>query len=119
MKHILLYIFICISTCVVAQGFSSSFVYEEEYGIANTSFDYTDPTISIFPNPTTDVINIEDKEGLISTATIFNLLGKEIATFQVKGSSTYDMMDHHKGIYLIQLKDNQGQILQTVRLKKI
>jgi len=119
MKHILLYIFVCISTCVVAQGFSSSFMSNDDYGISSSSLNYSNPVVAIFPNPTTDFINIQDKEGVVSTAIIFNLLGKEVATIQVKGSCTYDMMTHQKGIYLVQLKDKQGQILQTVRLKKI
>ena len=119
MKHILLYIFVCISTCVVAQGFTSSFVSDDSYGITSATFNNPDPSVTIFPNPTADFIKIHDKEGIVSTAIIFNLLGKEVATIQVNGASTYDMMDHQKGIYLIQLKDKQGQILQTVRLKKI
>jgi hypothetical protein len=120
MKHILLFIFICISTCAAAQSFSYSFVADsDEYGISNVSPKSAEPSITIYPNPTTDFINIHDKNGVISTATLFNLLGKELVSIRVDGTSTYDMMAHDKGIYLVQLKDNQGQILQTVRLKKI
>jgi len=77
MKQILLYIFLFISTCTLAQGFGQSFVSADDYGIAS-SFSETNPNIKIFPNPTTDYITIEDQDGEVAHVSFFNLLGKEI-----------------------------------------
>jgi len=119
MKHILLYLFICLSTCLVAQSYTQTFVSDDEYGILSSLFEDTNPEVSIYPNPTADFITIEDKQEVVNVAIIFNLLGKEVGTFSVKGSSSYDMSLLQKGIYLVQLMDKQGQILQTIRVKKI
>ena len=119
MKHILLYFFICFSTCLVAQNYSMTFVSNDEYGISNFNNRDTNPEVSVFPNPTSDFITIEDKNEVVSTATIFNLLGKEVGTFNVNGLQRYDMSHLFNGIYLVQLKDKEGLILQTIRIKKI
>lgn len=116
MKHIILYTFICISTCVFAQSYTQPFISTDLYGVSGIA---NNPNVSIFPNPTSDFINIEDKDGVVATATIFNLIGKEIATFKVDDITRYDMMSLQKGIYLVQLKDDKDLTLQTVRIKKI
>lgn len=119
MKQLLLYFLLFFSTCAVAQSFTHNFVGEAEYGIATSPLNQENPIISIFPNPTADFITIDDNENAVSSATIFNLLGKKVITFTVNGPTTYDLMALQKGIYLVQLKDGQDNILQTVRVKKI
>lgn len=118
MKQTLLYIFICISTCTLAQGISQSFVAADNYGIA-FSISGTDPTITIFPNPTADFITIDDAEGKVATVSFFNLLGKIVATHEISGNKKFNLMEYQNGIYLVQLKDVQGKVIQTVRIKKI
>jgi len=118
MKHFLLYIFIFFNTCCFAQQITNSFVNDDLYGVS-TSFSNTDPKISIFPNPTSDFIVIDDESGEVATATLYNLLGKEVISFKVSSSTKFDLMDFQKGIYLVQLKDAQDKIIQTVRIRKI
>ncbi len=118
MKNVLLYFFICFTTCCAAQGFSQSFVADETYGISSTQSN-PDPTISIFPNPATEFITIEDSDNIVARVTFYNVLGKEIATYEANNRKTFDMMHFQNGIYLVQLKDNQDQILSTIRVRKI
>ena len=118
MKNILLYVFICFTTCCAAQSFSQSFVADETYGISS-SLSNPDPKISIFPNPATEFITIEDSENVVARVTFYNVLGKEIATYEANDRKTFDMMSFQNGIYLVQLKDNQDQILRTIRVRKI
>lgn len=119
MKNILLYFFICFTTCCAAQSFGQSFVADESFGIASSSSDYTNPKISIFPNPASDFITIDDEENVVHRVTFFNVLGKEMASYDASSRKKFEMMDFQNGIYLVQLKDNQGQILRTIRVRKI
>ncbi len=118
MKHILLYLFFCISTCTLAQGVSQSFVAADSYGIASSYAD-NNPNIKIFPNPTADFITVEDVDGVVAKVSIFNLLGKEVQSHSISRTQTFDLLNFQKGIYLVQLKDEKGHVIQTVRIKKI
>ncbi len=118
MKNILLYIFICFTTCCAAQSFSQTFVGEEMYGISS-NLDNPSPKITIFPNPASDFITIDDKENVVHRVTFFNVLGKEIVSYDASTQKKFEMMDFQNGIYLVQLKDNQDQILKTIRVRKI
>ncbi len=118
MKNILLYVFICFTTCCAAQSFSQSFVADDTYGISS-SLNNTDPKISIFPNPASDFITIDDAADVVHRVTFFNVLGKEIISHDASSTKKFNMMDFQNGIYLVQLKDNQGQILRTIRVRKI
>lgn len=118
MKYTLLYIFIFLTTCCWAQSFEQYIVAEDAYGISS-NFNNTDPKVSIFPNPTSDFISIEDKAGVVHQITFYNVLGKEVISYNSTVDKKFDIMNFQKGIYLLQLKDQEGQILQTIRLKKI
>ena len=118
MKNILLYVFICFTTCCAAQSFSQSFVADETYGISS-DISNPDPKISIFPNPATEFITIDDAQNVVARVTFYNVLGKEIATYEANNKKTFDMLHFQNGIYLVQLKDKEGQILRTIRVRKI
>jgi len=87
--------------------------------MASAQLTNTDPKISIFPNPTSDFIVIEDESGEVAEATLYNLLGKEISTFSVKMTKKFDLMDFQNGAYLVQLKDAQGRVIRTIRIRKV
>ena len=118
MKNILLYAFICFTTCCVAQSASQTFVGDDAYGISS-NIEPTNPKISIFPNPASDFITIEDAGKIVHRVTFFNVLGKEIKSYDASSTKKFDMMDFQNGIYLVQLKDNQDQIIRTIRVRKI
>ena len=118
MKNILLYVFICFTTCCAAQSFTQTFVADEAYGISS-NIDDTDPKVSVFPNPASDFITIDDADNVVHRVTIYNVLGKEIASHDSSSIKKFDMMNFQNGIYLVQLIDQQGQILRTIRVRKI
>lgn len=62
-----------------------------------------DSTISIYPNPTTDVIYIEVEGNLSYSATLFDLKGKLIAKF--KNTSSIDVGQLPTGTYLLEITD--------------
>jgi|JI6StandDraft_1071083.scaffolds.fasta_scaffold32443_2 hypothetical protein len=71
-------------------------VSEAEKGIENQ-------LIKIYPNPSSGNFNIEIDENLIGLkATIYNLLGQKIKTFDLKSTTTNQYLN--KGIYLLEIE---------------
>ena len=57
--------------------------------------------VSMYPNPTSNRLNISAKS-IISSAAIYNILGKEIMNFDInKTSKSIDVSNLSKGIYVI------------------
>ena len=66
--------------------------------------------ISIYPNPTTNIINIKVENQIIEAVGIFNLLGKEVLRFsnkEIKANSINISMLTN-GIYVIKVKTKIG-----------
>ena len=71
-------------------------VSEAEKGIENQ-------LIKIYPNPSSGNFNIEIDENLMGVkATIYNLLGQKIKTFDLKSTTTNQYLN--KGIYLLEIE---------------
>jgi len=74
-------------------------------------------TFSVYPNPTSDVLNIKTTKA-IDNVTVFNLLGQSVATF--KGTEIYDnsinLSELSKGLYLVKI--TAEGTTQTIRVTK-
>ena len=75
------------------------------------------PRVSIYPNPTSNYFGLSNIEG-ITKLTIFNLLGKEIRSFDVEESLKYNISDLPNGMYLIKMTNSNQKIVSTQRLQK-
>jgi len=69
--------------------------------------------ISIYPNPTTDVIFIETNA--IFNVAIFNVLGEKIISTQ---NNKIDLSSYQNGLYFVVLKDNNGKTITTKKIVK-
>ena len=82
----------------------------------------TDPKITItdvniFPNPVQDVFQLTHPEK-VKYISIYNIPGKEIKRFEVRGNNTFSINDLSKGIYIIRLFDHENEPLKVIRLNK-
>lgn len=74
--------------------------------------------LSVFPNPTTEYISIQDNNEAISQVAVFNLVGKKMRVFtQAKGERFY-VADLPKGMYMVQLIDHSQKVVSTQKLNK-
>lgn len=73
---------------------------------------------SVFPNPTTEYISVEDQSEVVSEIVIYNLVGKKMKVFTYVKGDTYDVMDLPKGLYLVQIIDRQHNVLATQKVTK-
>jgi hypothetical protein len=74
--------------------------------------------ITIYPNPATDYIQIQDKDNVVSTMILYNLAGRRIKSFTPEAGSTLDVSELPKGMYLMQFLDKKNKLVSTQRLSK-
>ncbi len=76
------------------------------------------PSISIYPNPVTHFISIDNDED-VKSITIFNLVGRKLKTFkEIQKNEHYDVSTLPKGMYLVQVISYSNKIITTQRISK-
>ena len=74
--------------------------------------------IKIYPNPTDNKLYIELRENKPIIIEIFNLLGKAVYKNNVKTNFNIDISILAKGIFILRIKDENGNILKTQKIVK-
>ena len=86
--------------------------------VMSTAQTNSKPDLSIFPNPATDYISVQDKNDAVGFISVFNLLGKKVKEFEfIKGEQFY-IADLQKGMYLVQIQDRSKRNLTTHKIEK-
>lgn len=76
------------------------------------------PDLSVFPNPATENIAVQDNADAIGNIIVFNLLGKKVKTFEASKGENYYIGDLPKGVYLVQLVGRNKQVAKTQKIEK-
>ncbi len=78
----------------------------------------TKADLSVYPNPTTEYISVNDNNDAVGFIAIFNLVGKKVKEFDfIKGESLF-VADLPKGMYLVQIQNRSRQVLKTQKVDK-
>lgn len=75
-------------------------------------------SLRVFPNPTTDYIELSGNSGLVDRLIVYNLIGRQIRTFNAVNGGRYQMYDLPAGMYLVSLVNNKEGVLKTLRVSK-
>ncbi|NRA49508.1 MAG: T9SS type A sorting domain-containing protein [Phaeodactylibacter sp.] len=94
---------------------SADFNFTASLPSSTSNLDQT--PLSVFPNPTADYFNIRGGNG-IDRIVLFNVLGREMRSFNVAPGQRYYIGDLPNGLYLASMVDNSKGIVKTLRLKK-
>ena len=100
---------------------SVGFLYASGIATGIGEINRNNQIISIFPNPANEIINIEIKSQKIKSfnAEIYNIQGKLIFLIQYKSIAiNIDISDFTNGLYMINLKDDNGNIIKTDKIVK-
>jgi hypothetical protein len=76
------------------------------------------PDLTVYPNPATEYIFVQDNNDAVSEVLIFNLIGKKVKVFTYNKGEQFYVADLAKGMYLVQLIDHNKHILTTQKLEK-
>ncbi|WP_298493980.1 T9SS type A sorting domain-containing protein [uncultured Algibacter sp.] len=72
--------------------------------------DYSDSELTIYPNPTSGLLNFSiPHNGIAKTVQIRDMLGKEIANDTIENKKTIDLSILSKGVYLLYIDNNFKQ----------
>lgn len=81
-------------------------------GIKNNQ---SDLDIDVYPNPTSNWIDIEYKTNIILMISLLDLSGKCLKEYEINGNTRLDMTNLEKGFYILQIK-NSDKILGTRKI---
>ncbi len=72
--------------------------------------------VNIFPNPVDDILNIVVEEATVEQVSIYDAMGRVVKNWHQPNPSvlSVSVADLTKGIYLVQIRTNQGVITQKV-----
>ncbi len=76
------------------------------------------PELSVFPNPATEYFSVNDNNDQVSQVLVFNLVGKQVKTYEFVKGERYSILDLPKGFYLVQLLDRNHKVLTTQKVHK-
>lgn len=100
----------------LTQGFQQSNI--SVVGISDYDFSYE---VAVFPNPTIDVVRVELSEDVTEgSLSIIDPTGKTILSRDITESDfILDFAPYAQGTYLLNLMNEAGTLLHTIRLQKI
>lgn len=82
----------------------------------------TEKTVKFYPNPAVSFINFEFNKNYDNSYSvlIFNFLGKKVEELKVTDiKMTVSVADFYRGVYIFQLQDKHGAIIETGKFQVI
>lgn len=79
-------------------------------------------TVKFYPNPATSFINFQFSENYNDSYTlvIFNFIGKKVEDLKVTDQKiTVSLTDFYRGVYIFQLRDKQGNIIESGKFQVV
>ena len=115
MKQTLLIVFF---SFFALAAYSHDACQSEALPIPPSGFYGVQKNISIYPNPATHFISIDNDEN-VKEISIFNLVGRKLLYFNdVKKNERYDVTSLPSGMYLVRIVDHSNKIITTQRISK-
>lgn len=87
------------------------------YSTLTATHELPEPTVKLFPNPTTDFFTLENAEA-VGFMHLYTIDGREVARFEASPSNTYSIANQPVGNYVLSFEDKNGNLFQAVELHK-
>ncbi|MFD2824044.1 T9SS type A sorting domain-containing protein [Lacinutrix iliipiscaria] len=77
----------------------------EDYSLSNS--------ISIYPNPTSDIVNIDVSNAIsVRSLELYNIIGKQV--LKNNGASTLDLSQLNSGVYMLKVVTDSGSLTKKI-----
>lgn len=73
--------------------------------------------LRIFPNPVAESFEIGQSDR-VTNIRVLNMVGREVKKFAFAEGTKYEITDLPPGMYLVQLRDGDDEVVHTQRVKK-
>jgi hypothetical protein len=70
--------------------------------------------VSVYPNPSSGVINITNDAGSENTIEVFNTVGQVVTEKEVSSDTTINLSSHGTGVYFVKVSNETGSIMERV-----
>ena len=99
----------------------STTVYENPLSVSNNTM--SNSLVSIYPNPTTDLVAIQLNTLVTKkvTITLKDITGKSIQTTHINPGGTiafFDIQSLYEGVYLVKINNGQSSITKQIIVKR-
>lgn len=88
------------------------------FGLALNAQNSSKANLSVFPNPTSDYISVNDANDEVGFVVVFNLVGKKVKEFEFEKGESLFIADLPKSMYLVQIQDRKRQVIKTQKVDK-
>lgn len=103
MKHaLLLFVFLVFAGALFAQP-PARFAQAED--------------LRVFPNPVVEYFKVGHSDR-VKTLNLMNMAGRVVKRFTYTADNQYTIGELHRGMYLLQMRDAQNNVVKTVRINK-
>ena len=85
--------------------------------ISTSTKEITLEEINIFPNPASTYFSITENN-LVESIEIYNVVGKQVKSFDATVNGSYSISDLSDGMYLVRLIDESGKVAKVLRISK-
>jgi hypothetical protein len=99
-----------------AAGEKTYYFDDVKFGDLVNSIDLTNlAKVNVYPNPTSDIWNIELNETLVSSLELIDLQGKRVySSYSIKSNQSVDASSFPKGIYFLRITSNSESLIKRV-----
>ena len=73
--------------------------------------------ISIYPNPSNGLVNIENLNNIENTIVVYDVLGKVVHSTNSSSSVSIDLSGNENGVYIVEISNINGTISERVVIK--
>lgn len=97
-----------------------SFTYQNSFD--RVGVDIQPKIVNFYPNPASSFINFEYSKTLEKgySLQIYNFIGRKVYEAQVSGNKTTVTLDgYFRGIYIFQLRDKSGKIIESGKFQVV
>lgn len=79
---------------------------------ALNTIEFNQELVSIYPNPVSDILNIEANNVELTSIKVFSLQGQLVKEFKNLDKRNLDLSELKKGLYFIALKSDRGEVIK-------
>jgi hypothetical protein len=85
----------------------------------NSNNSVSNNILTIYPNPATEHIMLQDSNGEVKFLEVYNVMGRKVLDFTIVNSSAkYDVSELSRGMYMVRMLDKYKNIIRTQRISK-
>jgi hypothetical protein len=102
-----------LSSVDVENNWKTIYHYNDDVASVNEKVNLIE--VSVYPNPTTDFITIDESDFTIENVEVFNILGKKVKT---TNKSRFSVNEFSNGVYILRINTTEGKTVTTKIIKK-